>query len=86
MQGIPALKGTGKVPTFVAGEDVSIEDSPDNTLWYRGLEYEDDHRVHRRILTSDIGSSITTFTSKAEFIRAMIDIVKSTSGNNITRY
>lgn len=85
IQDIPTLKG--KVPTFVAGEDVSIDDLPDNTLWYRaGLGFEEDHRVHRRVLTSDIGSSITTFTTKAEFIRAMIDIVKSTSSNNTIRY
>lgn len=81
---IPALEG--KVPTFVAGEDVMIGNLPDDTLWYRGEGYEDVYRVHRRVLTSGIGNSITTFTSKVEFIRAMIDIVKSTSGNNTTRY
>jgi Fungal protein kinase len=85
IQGIPDLKG--KVPTLVAGEDVLIDGLPDNTLWYRvGLGQDDDHRVHRRVLTSDIGNSITTFTSKAEFIKAMIDIVHSTSGNNVIRY
>lgn len=82
---IPFLKG--KVPTLVAGEDVKIGDLPDNTLWYRAeLGQDEDHRVHRRILTSNIGTSITTFSSKAEFIKAMIDIVNSTSGNNIIYY
>jgi hypothetical protein len=79
IQDIPDLKD--KVPTFVAGEDVFINGFPDNTLWYRvGLGEDDDHRVHRRVLTSKIGTSITTFTSKAEFISAMIDIVQSTFG------
>jgi hypothetical protein len=82
---MPFLKG--KVPTLVAGEDVLINGLPDNTLWYRaGLGQDDDHRVHRRILTSDIGTSITTFSSKAEFIKAMIDIVNSTSGNNVIQF
>ena len=85
IQGIPVLKG--KVPTLVAGEDVLINGLLDNTLWYRvGLGQDDDHRVHRRVLTSDIGTSITTFTSKAEFIKAMIDIVHSMSANNIICY
>jgi hypothetical protein len=85
IQGIPVLKG--KVPTLVAGEDVLIDGHSDDTLWYRvGLGQDDDYRVHRRVLTSDIGTSITTFTSKAEFIKAMIDIVRSTSGNNAIRY
>jgi hypothetical protein len=69
------------VPTFVAGEDVFIDGFPNNTLWYRaGLGEDDDHCVHHRILTSNIGTSITTFTSKAEFIKAMIDIVQSMFG------
>ena len=85
LQGISDLKG--KVPTLVAGEDILIDGLPDNTLWYRvGLGQDDDHRVHRRVLTSDIGTSITTFTSKAEFIKAMIDIVHSRFGNNVIRY
>jgi hypothetical protein len=85
IQGIPVLKG--KVPTLVAGEDVLIDDMQDSTLWYRmGLGRDDEHRVHRRVLTSNIGNSITTFTSKAEFIRAMIDVVKSTSRNNAIYY
>jgi hypothetical protein len=85
IQSISTLKG--KVPTLVEDEDVFIDESPDNTLWYRSeLGLDDEHRVHRRILTSDIGNSITTFTSKAEFIRAMIDIVKSTSSNNTLFY
>ena len=85
IQDIPLLKG--KVPALVAGEDVLIDSKPDNTLWYRvGLGQDDDHRVHRRILTSNIGTSITTFSSKAEFIKAMIDVVNSTSGNNVIHY
>jgi hypothetical protein len=85
MQSISTLKG--KVPTLVAGEDVFIDESPDNTLWYHSeLGLDDEHRFHHRVLTSDIGNSITTFTSKAEFIRAMIDIVKSTSRNNTLFY
>jgi hypothetical protein len=84
IQSIPVLKG--KVPTFVAGEDVLIGGFSDDTLWYRGEGYEDNYRVHRRVLTSGIGNSITTFTSKVEFIRAMIDVVKSMSGDNTTRY
>ena len=78
IQDIPVLKG--KVPTLVAGKDVLINGLPDNTLWYRaGLRHEDDHRVHPRVLTSDIGTSITTF-------KAMIDIVHSTSANNLICY
>ena len=75
------------MPTLVAGEDVLIDGLPDTTLWYRaGLGLEDAHRVHRCVLTSDIGNSIATFTSKAEFIRAMIDIIRSTSGSNTVCY
>lgn len=82
IRNIPTLKG--KVPALVAGEDMSINGSPDNTLWYRaGLGVDDDHRVHRRFLTSVIGTSITTFSSKAEFIKAMIDVVESMSGERL---
>ena len=84
IQHLPALEG--KVPTFVAGEDVCVGGLIDDTTWYRGEGFEDGRRVHRRVLTSGIGNSITTFSSKVEFIRAMIDIVKSTSGNNTTPY
>lgn len=46
VQDIPFLKG--KVPTLVAGEDVSIDGRPDDTLWYRAdIGQEDDHRVHQ---------------------------------------
>ena len=73
IQGLPALEG--KVPTFIEGEDVSIGGFLDDTTWYRrGEGFEDGRRLHRRVLTSGIGNSITTFSSKVEFIRAMIDI------------
>jgi Fungal protein kinase len=85
IQGIPALKG--KVPTLIAGEDVLIDSLSDTTLWYCvGLGLEDAHHVHHCILTSDIRNFIITFTSKAKFIRAMIDIVRSMSGSNTICY
>jgi hypothetical protein len=82
---IPFLKD--KVPALVAGEDVLIDGLLDNNLWYHvRLGQDDDHRVCCCILTSNIGTSLTTFSSKAEFIKAMIDIVNSRSGNEFIQY
>jgi hypothetical protein len=65
----------GRVPTLICGGDVVINGVNDSTGRYRSGRCF--HRVHRRIVTSPIGESITSFKSKREFIRVMISIIES---------
>ena len=75
---IPALEG--RVPHLVCGGDVIINGVRDCTGRYRvDLEgYPYSQRVHRRIVTSSIGESITTFQSKQEFINVILSLLGST--------
>jgi hypothetical protein len=75
---IPALEG--HVPHLVCGGDVIINGARDCTGHYRvDLEgYPYSQRVHRRIVTSSIGESITTFQSKQEFINIILSLLGST--------
>jgi hypothetical protein len=63
------------VPTLICGGDVVINGIKDSTRRYRRARCF--HRIHRRLVTSPVGESITSFKSKKEFIRVMISIVES---------
>ena len=65
----------GRVPTLICGGDVVINGLKDSTRRYRGPRCT--HRIHRCIVTSPIGESITSFKSKKEFIRVLISIIES---------
>lgn len=67
----------GRVPTMICGGDIVINGVKDSTWCYRNARSF--HRIHRRIVTSPVGESITSFKSKKEFIRAMISIIESKS-------
>jgi len=66
----------GRAPTLICGGDVVINGFKDSTQRYRGVGYT--HRIHRRIVTSPIGESITSFKTKKEFIRVLMNIIEST--------
>jgi hypothetical protein len=74
---IPELKG--HIPYLVCGGDVMIDGAKDCTGRYRvDLEgYPYSQRVHRRVVTSSIGESITTFWSKQEFINVILSLLES---------
>jgi hypothetical protein len=59
----------GRAPTLVCGGDVFINGFKDSTQRYRSTVTGSTHRIHRRIVTSPIGESITSFKTKKEFIR-----------------
>ena len=65
----------GRVPTLICGGDVVINGFKDSTQRYRSASYS--HRIHRRIVTSPIGESITSFKTKKEFIRVLMSIIES---------
>jgi hypothetical protein len=69
----------GHVPMLVCGGDVKVKGVQDCTGRYRvdlaGYPYS--QRVHRRIVTSTIGDSITKFQSKKEFLNVMITLIQS---------
>ena len=65
----------GRVPTLICGGDVVINGFKDSTQRYRTARCT--HRIHRRIVTSPIGESITSFKTKKEFIRVLISIIES---------
>jgi hypothetical protein len=75
---IPLLEGC--VPHLVCGGDVIINGAKDCTSCYHvDLEgYPYSQCVHRRIITSSIGESITTFQSKQEFINIILSLLGST--------
>jgi Fungal protein kinase len=67
-----------RVPTFADGGDVKINGITDSTANYRGhglVGYHHNQRVHRRIVTGPVGTPLTTFRSKKEFVSALIDVV-----------
>ncbi len=64
------------VPTLICGGDVVVGGFKDSTKRYRIARC--DHRIHRRIVTSPVGDPITSFKTKKEFIRVLIDIIEST--------
>jgi len=64
-----------RVPTLLCGGDVVVNGFKDSTRRY-GSPHSS-YRVHRRIVTSPVGESITTFKSKKEFIQIMMSIIES---------
>jgi len=69
---VPHEELKGHVPTLICGGDVVIDGIKDSTGRYRRT-----HRIHRRIVTSPVGESITSFKTKKEFIRALINVIES---------
>ena len=65
----------GRVPTLICGGDVVINGFKDSTQRYQSGSCT--HRIHRRIVTSPIGESITSFKTKKEFIRVLMNIIES---------
>ncbi len=65
----------GHVPTLICGGDVVINGFNDSTQHYRSGSCT--HRIHRRIVTSPIGEPITSFRTKKEFIRVLMNIIES---------
>jgi hypothetical protein len=66
------------VPTFIAGGDVEINGITDSTANYRGsglLGRPRNQRIHRRVVTGPVGTPLTRFRTKKEFINAMIGAV-----------
>jgi hypothetical protein len=64
-----------RVPTLICGGDVVVNGFKDSTQRYRSARCT--HRIHRRIVTSPVGESITSFKTKKEFIRVLISIIES---------
>jgi len=67
----------GHVPTLIYGGDVVINGVKDSMQRYRSARCT--HHVHRRIVTSTVGQPITSFKSKKELIKVIMDIVESKS-------
>jgi len=67
----------GRVPTLICGGDVVINGFKDSMQRYRYASSSCSHRIHRRIVTSPIGESITSFKTKKEFIRVLINVIES---------
>jgi len=68
------------VPTFVDGGDVMIHGITDSTASYRGqglIGPRNYQRVHRRIVTGPVGTPLTTFRSKKEFVNGLIGVVSA---------
>ena len=69
-----------RVPSFVDGGDVKIDEITDSTANYRGqglVGYRHNQRVHRRIVTGPVGIPLTRFRTKKEFVNALISVVSS---------
>jgi hypothetical protein len=67
-----------RVPAFVDGGDVKIKGTTDSTVNYRGqglVGFHHNQRVHRRIVTGPVGTPLTRFRSKKEFVKALMDVV-----------
>ena len=67
----------GRVPTLICGGDVVVSGFKDSTQRYRSERCT--HCTHRRIVISPVGEPITSFKTKKEFIRALINIIESKS-------
>ena len=64
-----------RVPTLICGGDVVVGGFKDSTKHYRIARWT--HRIHRRIVTSPVGDPITSFKTKKEFIRVLINVIES---------
>ena len=64
------------VPTLICGGDVVVGGLKDSMKHYQIARRT--HRIHRRIVTSPVGDPITSFKTKKEFIRVLINIIEST--------
>ena len=64
-----------RVPTLICGGDIFVSGFKDSTQRYRSARCT--HRIHRRIVTSPVGKPITSFKTKKEFIRVLINIIES---------
>jgi hypothetical protein len=66
------------IPQFVCGGDVTVNGILDCTGHYRKdlRGWPESQCIHRRIVSTPIGESITTFRSKKEFIQAIISILE----------
>ena len=76
MVGHPQLESL--IPTYEAGGDIKFDGITDSTVNYRGsdlLGRPGNRRVHQRSVISPIGKPLTSFQSKKEFVRALIDVV-----------
>lgn len=68
----------GSIPELVQGQDLVISGEIDKTDRYRKhIGQVNCHRVHRRLVMTPVGSRITHFSSKNEFLMAMICVVNS---------
>ena len=76
MLGHPQLESL--VPTFVAGGEIKINGITDSTTNYRGsglIGRPGNQHTHRRSVVSSVGKPLTSFRSKKEFVKAVIDVV-----------
>jgi hypothetical protein len=65
-----------RVPNIVEGQDVEVGGVVDSTGRYRELVGGmRESRIHRRLVMTPIGTPITRFGTKAEFICAIIDVI-----------
>jgi hypothetical protein len=63
-------------PRFIIGEDIG-----DSTKARRGrLTQPPPDRVHRRVVTGPVGDPLTSFRSREEFVKVLLDCVKCKSG------
>ena len=70
------------LPQLICGEDCQIDGHVDTTTRNRTSirrEREPPPRIHRRLVTKQIGDPLTSFRSKREFISVMLDVVQSKS-------
>jgi hypothetical protein len=68
---------TGRVPKLIEGEDLQIGNYADSTEWYRvDIGQVNRHRIHRRHVTEPIESPLIKFTSKVEFLSAIVDVLE----------
>jgi hypothetical protein len=87
MMGHDSIKSL--VPTFVAGGDVILHGFTDSTANYRGqglIGPLNCQRVHRRIVTGPVGSPLTTFRSKKEFVNGLIGVVSGMCYKSTLQY
>ena len=67
----------GCIPRLIEGEDLRIRGEVDSTNQYRSkVGQVNRHRIHRRHVTEPIGSPLIKFSSKAEFLSAIIHVVE----------
>ena len=63
-------------PRFIVGEEIG-----DSTKARRGrLTDKPPDRVHRRVVTGPVGDPLTSFRSREEFVKVLLDCVKCKSG------